>query len=610
MKDNLKDMVQNYIDNPNDDSFEKLYRNTYKKLFYSIMHKVGNKEEAKEILQYTYMKACLNIDKLDKPENFYKWTYTIASNKCIDYFKKKKNINFSDVETEDFQIDIEDETEEFNPEKSLDKKELVSYISSELDKLPENQKVCIMMYYFENMKISEIAQVLGCSEATVKSRIKYGKDKLAKSIGEYQKKNDIKLYSVSIVPLLLFCFEEEVKAISINETLLSDLSSSVVGTATKSMTKKVVKESFFKKLFASTTNKIITLVICTMIVVPPVVNQMLNTVQESKNSFEIYESPQDLYLAAIENMKNLDNFRITVNDAFGKEYRGYLYNSDKEYNLDFVGDDLYIVCGIFKNIKDKNELFIQNAFWDNTGLLSGLGEGKMLADRVFFDIEMEEADGKVVITYINTITEYDYPRRTVKAIINKDMLIEKIIIADKITDDSLGTSVKPSSENTIIFDDYNSKNPYIPIQEYEKAIEKTKIQDFDLKFEENNNGYVDKEEMYFHNQVCDSYDTEDIFSKCKFSIERLCILDFFERGSIESKFIESNIEIKKDEKIITGVFRYEKDGYIMRDLLTKVIINQKGLLEKIEYDWYDKDYTANDAADYYMGKGSLVFDYK
>lgn len=70
----------------------------------------------------------------------------------------------------------------------MDQQILREYISKELDSLPNDQKICIMMYFFEEMKINEIAKELSIAEGTVKIRLKKGKEKLKTSIDDYQKK--------------------------------------------------------------------------------------------------------------------------------------------------------------------------------------------------------------------------------------------------------------------------------------------------------------------------------------------------------------------------------------------------------------------------------------
>ena len=72
-----------------------------------------------------------------------------------------------------------------------------------IDKLPETQRVAVMSYYNAEMSVKEIAELLGVSENTVKSRLSYGRNAIEKGVKEYEKQG-IKLYGLSPLPFLLY----------------------------------------------------------------------------------------------------------------------------------------------------------------------------------------------------------------------------------------------------------------------------------------------------------------------------------------------------------------------------------------------------------------------
>lgn len=69
-----------------------------------------------------------------------------------------------------------------------------------IDTLSAEQRMCVLMFHFENMSISEIAQTMNCSENTVKSRLNYGRKNLKVKVEELQKKG-YRLYSVAPIPM-------------------------------------------------------------------------------------------------------------------------------------------------------------------------------------------------------------------------------------------------------------------------------------------------------------------------------------------------------------------------------------------------------------------------
>ena len=80
-----------------------------------------------------------------------------------------------------------------------------------LDTLPDDQRMCILMFHFEGASIREIAEAMECSENTVKSRLNYGRKAIKKKSEELQKKG-YKLYSMAPLPLLLFLLRKEEEA--------------------------------------------------------------------------------------------------------------------------------------------------------------------------------------------------------------------------------------------------------------------------------------------------------------------------------------------------------------------------------------------------------------
>lgn len=190
------------------EAFEELYNQFYPMGFSLALQFVKSEENAMDIMQDAFITLYSKIGALQEPEKFKSWYMQIVANKCRDFIKKKNPLSFTEANAYDedgnFQFDIEDDDRDFQPEESVDYSETVHIVDEMLDNLPEDQKMCLLLYYANDMKISEIAESLGVSEATVKSRLKYGKEKLRIQVEEYEKKNGTKLYGVGAFGLLPF----------------------------------------------------------------------------------------------------------------------------------------------------------------------------------------------------------------------------------------------------------------------------------------------------------------------------------------------------------------------------------------------------------------------
>lgn len=151
----------------------------------------------------------LSSFKYTGSQSFASWTGKIASNTALDFLRKKKPLLFSDLNTENENIqelEFEDKSVENQLELALDQKETARIVQEMLECLSEEQRVCVILRYVKQMKISEIALECGCSENTIKSRLNYAKKRL---LGEREalEKKGIYLYNVAPFTLLAFLLE-------------------------------------------------------------------------------------------------------------------------------------------------------------------------------------------------------------------------------------------------------------------------------------------------------------------------------------------------------------------------------------------------------------------
>lgn len=193
----------------------EIYNLTYKSAYGVARQIVANDDDACDILQDSYIAAFTKLDTLKDPEKFYGWFKRIVSNRCYNYIKKKKPNLFSqytqeDDDGEEVEIEFADENETFAPDKALDYDETKRLLREIIDSLPKEQSLCVLMYYVQDMSIAEIAETLGVSQNTVKSRLNYGRKKIKDEVETLEKKGT-KLYGISglaLIPFLRWMFTD------------------------------------------------------------------------------------------------------------------------------------------------------------------------------------------------------------------------------------------------------------------------------------------------------------------------------------------------------------------------------------------------------------------
>jgi RNA polymerase sigma-70 factor (ECF subfamily) len=155
----------------------------YKKPLYSFCWKLaGNRGEADDLFQDTWVKAIRNIHLCDAEKRFINWLFTICINLYRDRYRKvtrwlkvvKSYLSTESMETEMATV----ESNVMGPgEKSL-KHEQEKALRNALGTLKDPIRIPLILYYYREFSLSEISEMLGIPKGTVKSRLAAGRIRL------------------------------------------------------------------------------------------------------------------------------------------------------------------------------------------------------------------------------------------------------------------------------------------------------------------------------------------------------------------------------------------------------------------------------------------------
>ena len=232
--------------NGNKKAFDKLYKLTSNDVWFTCVSLLKDEENAKDIMQETYITAFLKLDTLKDEEKFCGWLTAIATNKSKNKLKGKV-----EYQIDDEVLITEAETDELMlPEEYITKTEKRKVLLQIMeDTLSFNQYQTVLMFYFDEMSISEIAQGLEISEGTVKSRLNSSRAKMKTAIEDYEKKSGDKLHGVVVVPFFTTIFKEEAKSLAVpnitiklpNGQTLATSATKGIATGAKSTVSSIVK---------------------------------------------------------------------------------------------------------------------------------------------------------------------------------------------------------------------------------------------------------------------------------------------------------------------------------------------------------------------------------
>ena len=230
----------------NKKSFDKLYELTSNEVWFTCVSLLKDEENAKDIMQETYITAFLKLDTLKDEEKFCGWLTAIATNKSKNKLKGKV-----EYQIDDEILIAETETDELMlPEEYINKAEKRKVLLQIIeDTLSFNQYQVVLMFYFNELSIAEIAQALEISEGTVKSRLNSSRAKMKTAIEDYENKSGDKLHGVVVVPFFTTIFKEEAKSLAVpnitiklpNGQTLATSATKGIATGAKSTVSSIVK---------------------------------------------------------------------------------------------------------------------------------------------------------------------------------------------------------------------------------------------------------------------------------------------------------------------------------------------------------------------------------
>ncbi|MDO4966747.1 MAG: sigma-70 family RNA polymerase sigma factor [Lachnospiraceae bacterium] len=164
----------------NSDAFAELYGLTYNHIYNYAAHYLKDTYLAQDAVQETYIHALRNIRKINDPSLFIAWINQIAFHTCFDICKKQ-NANYGLIDPEMLEL-TEDTNIEHNPEDIYEKNSETESLQKAIDALPFHEQQVIVLRYYNDLKLEDIASVLSISRSTVKRYLASAKEKLERSM--------------------------------------------------------------------------------------------------------------------------------------------------------------------------------------------------------------------------------------------------------------------------------------------------------------------------------------------------------------------------------------------------------------------------------------------
>lgn len=170
-------------------AFDQLVQKYRERIFAVIYNLTGNREDASDLTQETFIKAFQAIGRFRGKASFYTWIYRIAVNGTMSFLKKRNRRRFFSFETIDEELSrgelFEVLASKTRTEKGALVRELQEKLNDSLQKLSPKHRAVVILHEIEGLDHTEIAEIMKTSVGTVRSRLHYAKQQLQAHLKDY-----------------------------------------------------------------------------------------------------------------------------------------------------------------------------------------------------------------------------------------------------------------------------------------------------------------------------------------------------------------------------------------------------------------------------------------
>ena len=178
--------------------YEQLYDRYSKRIYAMTYGMLQNHTDAEDAVQNTFIHVYEKLYTLKDCNSFDSWLEKIAYNEALLLIRKRKKMTLFNDDLEAKVTDqIQDEL--MLPEEIAERRDTAEKIRSIIAELPEAQRQTLVLFYYNNLKIKQIAEVMNCGENTVKSRLYYARRSIGKAVDDLEKRGE-KLHSGAVLP--------------------------------------------------------------------------------------------------------------------------------------------------------------------------------------------------------------------------------------------------------------------------------------------------------------------------------------------------------------------------------------------------------------------------
>ena len=157
-----KELLDHYKVNP-ESGFQKIVEKFQERIYWQIRRLVKNHEDSADVMQNVFIKVWKALPEFREEAALYTWIYRIAFNESHTFLSKESKKKTVDLDPPIFENAVEVNSQNYSPE------EIEILFNKAIETLPEKQKLVFNLKYFDELKFTEIEEMLGTSVGALKA---------------------------------------------------------------------------------------------------------------------------------------------------------------------------------------------------------------------------------------------------------------------------------------------------------------------------------------------------------------------------------------------------------------------------------------------------------
>ncbi len=164
-------------------AFGRLVRTHQRRVFGCALHMLGDRGEAEDATQETFLRAFKAIARFDGRSELSTWLYRICMNVCLNTLRRRRRVDAADIDDPRLPEPAADPIQGGNdPRRTTEAVQLYGRLATALDALTPSLRATVVLVCLQGMPHKEAAEVLGCPEGTVAWRIHEARSRLREAL--------------------------------------------------------------------------------------------------------------------------------------------------------------------------------------------------------------------------------------------------------------------------------------------------------------------------------------------------------------------------------------------------------------------------------------------